>query len=241
MDTKIKIGNYIGITLLFCKKGDLKVKGIQTSQIFELRTIQGVLGEVDTKATYLIGEYFQDYIFLGISDLFITEKRGIFNYMGRTSYFDIKKKSEALKLIIDQDILNNEIVKLKKKNKSYEANVGLVYFNNDFEGKKYNSAIIIHTLINEFFINSDEICKVAKDNSFKDKIVKFSIESLKTDNLEFVGVSDFYLVKGEGFFDVEGSFSNIQEIESEVLSKKELIEEFNRVIKDYEFVYQIRF
>ncbi|MCC9044159.1 hypothetical protein LNQ81_15920 [Myroides sp. M-43] len=49
----------------------------------------------------------------------------------------------------------------------------------------------------------------------------------------FKGISDFYSVKNEGLFELEGVFENKEEVISEVLSFRQLEKKFNSLRNDY--------
>jgi len=220
---------HIGVTLLFYKKEKEKYHAIMSSYIFLLNTYKSFVFDVEKTAKKLLMKEFCDFTFAGIADLYIAEKEGNGRYLGRTSFFEKKQIQEAKEIILK----NNAINKILSENpKEQKYNIGLVYFNNDSEGIKFNSTIIIYSQLRNIE-NFEQILKLANNKNFKKKIIKFSIEQLKLEDLQYVGIIDFYPIKHNGLFAVEKSFNDISNINEEIISVSELRKKFNEVLKDY--------
>lgn len=231
METKVIMKKHIGVTLVFFKRNKNKFIGIQSSYVFELKPLDLLLNDIDDKAKEITNNFLSGFDFLGISDIYITENLSTYNYLGRTSFFDIKNEDETREFIISDDEIKE---KANKNVKSNLINVGFVYFNRDSEGSNFNSTIIIYTVIDKFF-GTKELYEVAESNGFKDKIIRFTIENLRQEDLIFKGISDFYFVKNEGLFETEGIFDSKEEITDEILSNNQLEIELNKINNDYKY------
>lgn len=227
---------FIGVTFVFYKKSKSKYHAIQSSYIFKLKPFEFLKTDILKKAEEIIDVYLSDYVFLGISDLYMTEKLDVYNYLGRTSFYKLKDEEKADSMVLNIKEINQRLERTHKNYKKNLINVGFVYFNKDAEGKEFNSTIIVYTVIKDFD-DLKTIYRIAEGSNFKNKIVKFSIENLNKRDLKFKGISDFYYVKNEGLFESEGVFESKEDIIVDILSwDKELKKELDNIYKDYLFV-----
>ncbi|MCC9044161.1 hypothetical protein LNQ81_15930 [Myroides sp. M-43] len=160
---------YIGVTLVFYCNNTFT--GIQSSYIFELKSLELLLIDIENKAKEIINKFLLSFDFLGVSDLYMTEDLSAYNFLGRTSYFDMKEEGESQKIIVNDDILCKEVSEIIRGSL---INVGLVYFNKDSEGSEFNSTMIIYTIIDEFN-GMDVLYKSLKSSEFKNKIIELSV------------------------------------------------------------------
>lgn len=223
---------FIGISLIFCKRNKSKFKAVQSSYIFEFKSLNLLLKDIDDKAKEITNEFLKGFDFLGVSDVYITESFGVCNYLGRTSFFDMKREDQVQEIIISEDEINQKVNEIVENDL---INIGFVYFNKDNEGSKFNSVIIVYTIIDKF-LSMKELCEVAENNCFKSKIIKFSIEKLRVEDLIFKGISDFYPLKNQGLFEMEGIFDSEKEIIAGLLSNEKLERELNEIKNDYKYI-----
>jgi len=225
---------FIGVSLIFYKKDKYKkFRAVQSSYIFELKPLEQLLEDINHKAEAIINGFLLNFEYLGISDIYITESLGIYNYLGRTSFFELKNETDRDEIILSDDEINKKVSEIVQNSL---INVGFVYFNRDSEGPNFNSTIIVYTIVDDF-ISLNELYKIAESNDFKSKIVKFSIEKLRKEDLLFKGISDFYSVRNEGLFEVEGVFDKKEEIITDVLSNKQFEKELDSINEDYKYIY----
>jgi hypothetical protein len=223
---------YIGVTLMFYIKHDEMYKAIQSSYIIELSNFLNFIEDVNLLTSSLIKTEFLDYQYAGITDLYVTEKEDIGNFLGRSSYFDYKTYADAKKLILGR----KEIIKIINTHTiSDKFNIGFVYFNEDSEGSEFNSTIIVNSQLNNVK-DIEGIESFAISTKFKQKILDFSVEQIGIEDLKFVGISDFYKIKGKGLFSISGTFKNFKSISAELIEKSELEKKFDDVIEDYSYV-----
>lgn len=218
---------HIGVTLVFYCNNTFT--GIQSCYIFELKSLELLLIDIENKAKENINKFLPNFDFLGVSDLYMTEDLSAYNFLGRTSYFDMKEECETQKIIVSNDILCKDVSEITRGSL---INVGLVYFNKDSEGSEFNSTMIIYTIIDEFN-GMDLLYKSLEVSEFVKKIIKYSAENLMEEDLIFKGISDLYSVKNEGLFELEGVFENKEEVINEVLSFRQLEKKFNSLRNDY--------
>lgn len=223
---------YIGTTLVFFLKENDLFKAIQSSYIFELTTLTDLKEKIEDLANQLVQSDYKGYTYIGISDLYVSENEGEANFLGRTSFFMDKKKSDSEKHILNIEELKRTFESIKSYKK---LNIGFVYFHQDKEGQEYNSTIIVYSqIITKSNLNS--IYKIAESKNFMQKIIDFSVEQLHIDGLKFIGISELYPVRDTGLFSKHGEFKNFNEIESVLIPENELESAFNNVIEDYKYV-----
>lgn len=234
METKNKDyeKKHIGVTLMFYIEQEGMYNAVQSSYIIEMSNFLNFTNEVNLLSSSLIKTEFSNYKYAGITDLYVSEKEKIGNFLGRSSYFDYKTYFDAEKLILKEQ----EIIKRIKKHTVFDKfNVGFVFFNEDSEGSDFNSTIVVYSLIDNVKSFRD-LESFANSKKFKQKILNFSVEQLFLDDLMFVGVSDFYKVKEKGIFAITGKFKNIQNITLELIQESELEQKFDDVIDDYSYL-----
>src|SRR5690606_32069061 len=132
-----------GVTFVFYKKSKSKYHAIQSSYIFKLKPFEFLKTDILKKAEEIIDVYLSDYVFLGISDLYMTEKLDVYNYLGRTSFYKLKDEEKADSMVLNIKEINQRLERTHKNYKKNLINVGFVYFNKDAEGKEFNSTIIV--------------------------------------------------------------------------------------------------
>ncbi|WP_407845770.1 hypothetical protein [Chryseobacterium sp. KCF3-3] len=223
---------YIGVTLMFYKEESNKYVAVQSSYVLKLSNYKDFKKDVNALVDKIINKEYLNYIFLGITDLYISEKDGKGKYLGRTSYYNYKEIKQAKAITLSKNKIN-EIICNNQKAKKY--NIGLVYFNNDSDGEKFNSTLIIYSQIKNVK-NYDDLL-FFNTLKFKKKIVKFSIEELKIDDLKLVGFTDFYPVQKKGLFSLVSTFSKISELKKNVIEVKQLRKKFNDVLSDFSYLW----
>jgi len=219
--------SHIGITLIFTSGN----KAIQSSYIMMKMELEDLLNEVEkiaNKQSTLNG-----YKYLGISDLYITESEANEAYLGRTSYYDEKTKIESKRHVLSNSKLKLALSECEGFRKS---NISFVYFNDDREGDDFNSSIIIYSQICKYD-STEYLHNLAKSRQFKDKIIKFSVEELYLDSLEFVGVADLYGVSGDGLFQRMTTFEEIMEIKDEILGKNQIRLKLEEIEEDMSYIW----
>ncbi|MDR0227781.1 MAG: hypothetical protein LBI72_01740 [Flavobacteriaceae bacterium] len=221
---------HVGVSLVFYRED--KSEGVQYSFVFEFKTFELLLEDIKARVSILINKYLFEYEYLGVSDVYTTEELKVYNYLGRTSFFDLKNESDSQSLILSDDEIN---VVLSEINEESIVNVGFVYFNKDSEGSKHNSTIIVYTVVNKIF-QIEQLYAIAQSDDFKKKIIKYSIENLIEVDLVFKGISDFYAVKGEGIFSLVGEFEKKEDVLVDILTKKQIREVFIGIENDYKFI-----
>lgn len=220
---------YIGTTLVFIHTESNILKAIQSSFVIELSNYTDLKKKIKNLVNNLIELDYKNYLFLGVSDLYISEFEGEANFLGRSSFFDCKKLEDAKKHILN----NKELKQALEDTMSFDkSNIGLVYFHQDKEGKQYNSTLIIYSQIYRNK-NLKDIYNFANSKQFKQKIIDFSIEQLYLDSLNFIGISELYPVRKKGLFSQYAEFENLDEIKSELIPDNELEKAFNDVLEDY--------
>ncbi len=223
---------YIGTTLLFSKNVNEVYHGIQASYILKLNTFQHFIEDLNNLANETVSNEFPGYEYIGVTDLYISEKEGEGHYLGRTSYYNTKTLEEAKKMCLSSTKLSGLISEKLEKDL---YNVGLVYFNEDREGPEFHSTIIVYTQLKTVRDKAD-LAKMAKSSLFKQKITHFAVEQLFNDDLKYVGVIDFYKVQDKGLFVVFGKFEHFRQLKKEVLTAAKLEKSYEGVIEDYEYV-----
>lgn len=217
---------------MFYTKQDELYKAVQASYTIEMLNFLDFINKVNLLSSNLIKTEFLNYQYAGITDIYMSEKEDIGNFLGRSSYFDFKTFNEAEKLILRK----HEIMKIIKEHDVLDKfNIGLVYFNEDREGSEFNSTIIVNSQMNNIK-NIDDLWLFATSTKFKQKILDFSVELLCLEDLKFVGISDFYKIKGKGLFAISGNFKNFKSITSELIKTSELEQKFDDVMEDYSYV-----
>jgi hypothetical protein len=223
---------YIGVTMMFWIKKNEMHKAVQSSYILKITDFLNFKNEINLLSLSLIETEFVGYRYSGITDLYVSEKEGFGNFLGRTSYFDYKTLSDAKKMVLGEFELN-EII---ESNTIFDRfNVGFVYFNEDSEGLEFNSTIIIDSQLTNVK-NIEYLKSFANSILFKQKVIDFSVEQLYLDDLKFIGISAFYKIKEKGLFSISCNFKNIGNINSELIKSSELEQKFNEVLEDYNYV-----
>lgn len=224
---------YIGITLVFSSKEEKYCKAVKSSYIFKLKDWSDLKSDIVKLAAKQIKSEFKGFKYLGISDLYISEKEGENNYLGRTSFFNDKTYMDA-----EKHTLKNKVKLLDAFTKSQlfnKSNISLVYFHQDKEDKQFNSTFIIYSQVSKSK-DLEHIIKLAKSNLFKQKIINFSVEKLYLRRVKFVGINYLYGIKGKGLFKESGKFKNYSKIKSELLNDKEIITKLKAIKRDYKYV-----
>lgn len=222
----------IGFTLLFWKKEDEIYKGIQSSFTLKITDFFHFDKQINLLVFELLNSEFKYFNYAGITDIYVSELDGLGNYLGRTSYYNYKAISSAKKLLLSEENIIETIV---NQSSAARFNVGFVYFNQDREGKKFNSTFIIYTQYSTVQ-SSKELINLANSRDFKQKIIKFAVENLYLDDLTVIGISDLYEIRNKGLFTLEGMFNDFENISSEIIPKELVQDKFNEVLDDYKYI-----
>ncbi len=229
METKrINASKYISATLLFIKEENCVFKASRFSKIFNCSNYEKLLKDIQIFSSEVVDTYYLNYTFLGVNDLFISDKEGNGRFLGRTSFFDNKTIQDA-----EEHVLNGlEVINALKKSQEMEKiNIGFGYFYKDEVDDENNFSLIVYSQVtkNE---NLEQITKLAKSRSFKEQIVHFSVDFIQLQRLKFVGITDLYGIKGPGLFEEFAEFSSYDEIISEIYSNTDLKNKFREVTID---------
>tara|TARA_R110002012_G_scaffold294098_1_gene490032 strand:- start:9159 stop:9848 length:690 start_codon:yes stop_codon:yes gene_type:complete len=224
---------HIGVTVIFYKKNNNLYEAVKSSYIIENASNFDIFKiKLSFKVKELLNFNFKGYKFLGVNDIYISEKEGENNFLGRSSFYEYNSLEKSKEFILKENELEVALIKsteFKKKNISY------VYFNKDLEGKEFYSTIIIYSQT-KGNVDLNGLLSIATSKLFKEKILRYSIEKLNENDLIFVGIADLYEIKNSGLFEQKLDVKSIIELEDEIIIEENIEQAFNDVIKDYEYV-----
>jgi len=208
--------NYIGVTLLFSKKS----KGISVSDIISFKDKDDIRKNCQSLGEKFIEYYYKGYKYVGVSDVFFVKKTKLLgDFLGRTSYYELKTKKAAKGLCLDKSVFKNSIKAIKTE----KVNVEMVYF---FKGNKNEKgfSFIIYSVIPKRKLEKGGLQTFADSKEWKSVISKSSVEKIKTSSISFIGVHSLYKARNLGFNEMKCKDCSIKDMEKDILSSKEILE-----------------
>jgi hypothetical protein len=202
------------VTLAFTIKEDKSLVGILKSYIFKSNTADEMLANTFKTAKEYEEMHGANYV--GIVDVVVSAPLKEGEILGWESYEHIHSLSSAKKDLIPKG-------KATSRNLSLETishfGVSLVYFYNDKENKDNNFAFstLIIVKCSELKEAIERAGLIAIDKKFINKIIKYSQGQLKFDNIQFVGLRDFFSLDK---FEIKKG--NLQSFYKQISSLKEI-------------------
>ncbi|MBT1688992.1 hypothetical protein [Dawidia soli] len=229
----------VGLTLLFILNEKNAKIGVLKSYSLPIRTLRtvDVMLRAKEKANLEMKRN-PDLSFLGINDVFTTSGTGEGSMLGRTTYFELNKKREALTLVLP--------VKSYPFGSSKITNVGWfnfrsIFFYNDPDEERHSFTFSVHSLVKASSLRKakQRARVIVAQNAFKNRIVRGASDELVKKAIEFVGFQDFCPLfenpsKG-GAYEVyyNRNIESARDLSRSILSKEELIRELKVVREVY--------
>lgn len=229
----------IGVTLVFAKNHFLAdmTKGIMASFVIPFDNFENILLNISSLAKKQVERRYKGYTYLGVSDMFLVDidkQSYTKGYLGRTSHYNIKSYTEAYK----NKMSSSDIKKVLENIRNDESfNVSYTYYHKDLEGDEYNFSFTINSVLNKIVYNNlKNINDFGKSDYFINKILKMTIEEIYPQGLVYIGISDIFKIKNDGFQEYYSDTLTLEEIKKEVLLEKDLYAEYNECVIDSRYI-----